>query len=144
MTDLGNRYALSALRAKRAEIAGEIVALKRKLDWAEKSLRHLDASLNILDPTGDPTQIPAKRPQKRVKLFRQGQLGAMILGALRTAQRPLATAEVVRALVESGRLGDGAEAGLKARVRSNLAHLLKTARVLKQGKGVAVLWYLKP
>jgi hypothetical protein len=143
MTDLGNRYALSALKAKRAELAGEITVLKRKLDWAETSLRHIDASLNILDPSGDPTLIPAKRPQKRVKLFRQGQLGAMIIGALRASQTPLSTAEVVRTLMVSGRLVEAAKTGLQPRVRSNLAYLQKQNRVSKIGKSRDCRWGLK-
>jgi hypothetical protein len=140
MTDLGNRYALSALRAKRGELAGEIVQLKRKLAWAEDSLRHIDASLEILDPARDPSLIPAKRPQKRIKLFRQGQLSALILGALRQAKSPLTTADVVTAVLLTGGYGEGARPGLGPRVRGNLAYLESQGRARKLGRGRKARW----
>jgi hypothetical protein len=143
MTDLGNRYALSALRAKRAELAGEITYLKRKLAWAEDSLRHLDASLLIFDPAGDPAQIPAKRPQKRVKLFRQGQLGGMILAALRSGGRPMGTHDIVTVIMDKNGYGAVARKSLGSRVRGNLAYQEVTGKIVKAGKGKAVLWSLK-
>jgi hypothetical protein len=140
MTDLGNRYALSALRAKRGELAGEIVQLKRKLTWSEDSLRHIDASLAILDPARDPALIPAKRLQKRVKLFRQGQLGALILAALRRTKTPQSTVDVVTAVLEAGGHGEEARAGLRHRVRGNLSYLEAQGRVKKLGRGRDARW----
>ncbi|HVZ27740.1 MAG TPA: hypothetical protein VG798_03710 [Rhizomicrobium sp.] len=144
MTDLGNRYALSALRAKRGELAGEIAQLKKKLAWAEDSLRHIDASLAILDPARDPAEIPAKRPQKRVKLFRQGQLGALILAALRQAKTPQTTGEVVTAVLAACGHGEGARPGLAPRVRGNLAYLEGAGRVKKLNRGRQARWAINP
>jgi len=45
---------------------------------------------------------------KRIKVFPQGELGRMILDALRNAERPLATAEIVSALLAAGGHGEGA------------------------------------
>ena len=81
--DRGARYALSALRKKRAELASEIVHLERQLRHRKDSLGHVDATLRLLDPSIDTKEIPNKRYPKRVKLFRQGELGRMILGVLR-------------------------------------------------------------
>ena len=127
-------------RAKRAELAGEIILLKRKLAWAEDNLRHLDASLLIFDLAGDPAQVPAKRPQKRVKLFRQGKLGGLILGALWRAKAPMSTAAIVDALVQVGSYGDEARPGLVARVRGNLAYLARSKRVEKIGRRRTTKW----
>ncbi len=56
MTDneLGNRYALHALRDKRATLAGEIADLKKQLAWRVSQLDHVDACLNIFEPGFDP------------------------------------------------------------------------------------------
>jgi hypothetical protein len=81
----GDRYALTALRNKRASLASEIVQLERKLRHCRESLVHVDATLKLLDPEAEPEAIPNKRPLKRIKLFRQGELGRMILGTLREA-----------------------------------------------------------
>jgi hypothetical protein len=42
----------------------------------------------IEDPQPFPNLIPAKRPQMRIKLFRQGELGRMIIDALWRAEKP--------------------------------------------------------
>ena len=44
---------------------------------------HVDATLRLLDPSIDIDQIPNKRLTRRIKLFRQGELGGLIVGVLR-------------------------------------------------------------
>ena len=68
MSDNGNRYALAALKDKRATLAGEIVKLKKKLAGRQDQIVHVDASIALFDPAYRVGSIPAKR--KRVKLFR--------------------------------------------------------------------------
>lgn len=75
MNETGNKYALAALKDKRATLAGELAQLRNKLAWAESQLKHLDATIGIFEPNLDPDSIPNKHPRKRVKLFRQGELG---------------------------------------------------------------------
>jgi hypothetical protein len=60
-----------------------IVHLERQLRHRKDTLGHVDATLRLLDPSIDAKAIPNKRYPKRVKLFRQGELGRLILGALR-------------------------------------------------------------
>ena len=47
----GNRYALSALKSKRATIAAENVPLERQLRHRKELLVHVDATLRLLDPS---------------------------------------------------------------------------------------------
>jgi hypothetical protein len=49
----GDRYALSALRNRRATIAAEIVSLERQLRHCKESLVHVDATLRLLDDSID-------------------------------------------------------------------------------------------
>lgn len=141
-TDTGNRYALTALRDKRATLAGEIADMKKRLKWAEEALGHVDACLRLLDPEIDPGSLPAKRVIRRVKLFRQGELGRMILDALRRAGRPQSTHAIVTALLEVGGHGDAARPAMTPRVRGNLAYLEKAGKLAKAGRGKAVTWRL--
>ena len=62
MNDKGNRYALAALRDKRAVLAAEIVQLERQVRHRKESLGHVDATLRLLDPSIDTDAIPNKRP----------------------------------------------------------------------------------
>ena len=67
----GDRYALSALRKRRGEIAAEIVQLEGQLRHRREMLGHIDATLKLLDPSIEVGRIKLRRPHKRIKLFRQ-------------------------------------------------------------------------
>lgn len=138
----GNQYAIAALKDQRATLAGEIEQYKRKLVWAQKQIRHVDATLHLLDPLANPGAIPAKRPQKRIKLFRQGELGRHIIDALRRAGKPLASAEIVSGVITQGGLGEAARVTLAGRIRGNLAYLERMSKVTKLGAGREAKWTL--
>lgn len=142
MNDKGNRYALAALKNQRATLASEIVSLERQLRHRKESLVHVDATLRLFDETIDLDAIPNKRSPRRIKLFRQGELGRMILDALRNADGELSTREIVTALLEAGGHGEGARRAVGGRVRGNLAYLEKRGKVSKSGSGTAARWVL--
>ncbi|HEV2653247.1 MAG TPA: hypothetical protein VGU69_18430 [Rhizomicrobium sp.] len=142
MNDLGNKYALAALKDKRATLAGEIADLKKQVAWRIEALSHVDASLHLLDPQANPNGIPLKRPRRRVKLFRQGELGNLIRDALRRAGKPVGLKEIVTALLEAGGHGESARAALTPRVRGNLAYLEKAGTVSKTGQATTAKWHL--
>lgn len=139
-TDNGNRYALVALKDKRATLAGEIAHLKKQLDWRQKALDHVDACLTLFEPGFDVSAIGAKRPRQRVKLFRQGELGRLILDTLRRAEKPLGTHQIVSAFLTAGGHGEAARSAMTPRVRGNLAYLEKAGKITKTGSGKAVQW----
>jgi hypothetical protein len=75
----GNRYAIHALKDRRATMAGEIVQMKEGISYQEEQLTHLDAVLRELDPSYKADTLPPKK-LRRVKLFGNGEL----TGSLRT------------------------------------------------------------
>jgi ABC-type antimicrobial peptide transport system permease subunit len=85
----GGRYALAALKKKRAELAAEIVGIERQLRYRKEALGHVDATLRLLDPSVDIDAIPNKRIVRRIKLFRQGELGRLIVGAILRRDYPV-------------------------------------------------------
>jgi hypothetical protein len=140
--DKGNKYALAALKGQRGSLAGEIVTLQKRLAWAQEQIRHVDAALQLLDPQLFPDLIPAKRPQKRIKLFRQGELGRLIVDSLRRAGKPLGTHAVVTAVLTAGGHGESARPALAPRVRGNLAYQEKRGTVRKIGQATTAVWTL--
>ena len=118
MNERGNKYALAALRERRAEIAGEITALERRLRHLRESMFHVDGTLKLFDPGANPKAIPSKRPYKSAKLFGAGKLNRMILDALRKGGRPMKTLEVVDAVCADLEYGVEAVNGMKSRVRT--------------------------
>lgn len=143
MDDKGNRYALSALTKRRGELASEIVELERKLRHRKELLVHVDATLKLLDPSIEVEAVPNRR-LKRVKLFRQGELGRAIRDALRVAGgRPLSTAEIVEHVIAMGGHGPEARKAVAPRVRGNLAYLVRQRAVEKTGDQREAKWQLR-
>lgn len=138
----GDRYALSALRNRRASLASDIVQLERKLRHCRESLVHVDATLRLLDGSIEPEAIPNKRPIKRIKLFRQGELGRMILDVLRNADQPVGTHEIVAHILAAGGHGNEAKPTIMPRVRGNLSYLHRNEKVSKSGTGKDVRWQI--
>lgn len=144
MSEKGNRYALAALKERRGLLAAEIVGLERQVKARKESLAHVDATLKLLDPSIDVSAIAKRRVVKRIRLFRQGELGRLILGALRDADRPLGTHEIVDRVVAAGGHKKGARKAMTARVRGNLAYLERRIRIARSGVGRATTWRLAP
>lgn len=138
----GDRYALVALKHKRATIASEIVQLERQLRHRKEMLVHVDATLRILDPSVEVEAIPNKRPPQRIKLFRQGELGRMIIDAIRRAGGEASLYDIVTALLAAGGHGEEARKTVAPRVRGNLAYLARQGKVVKEGEGRAASWRL--
>jgi len=139
----GDRYALSALKSKRATIASEIIQLERQLRHRKDMLVHVDATLKLLDPSIDIGDIRPKRPPQRIKLFRQGELGRMILDAIRRGPETGSTLrEIVTRILAIGGHGESARKTVASRVRGNLAYLVRRGKVQKVGDGRAATWRL--
>ena len=142
MNDKGNRYALAALKDKRATLAGEIVRLENQIKYRKQSLVHVDAALQLLDPAVVPDAIRNKKPYRRVKLFRQGELGRLILAALRNSKSDMPTADIVTAILKAGGHGEVARLALAPRIRGNLAYLERRGMVRKIGDSYDARWRL--
>lgn len=143
MNELGNKYALAALRERRAELAGQLTETERRLRYLQDAIVHVDGTLRLFDESADPSSIPAKKPYRRVKLFGAGKLNRLILDALREADRPLATLEVVDSIIATLGYGPEAAKGMKSRVRANLLYLWKTrGLIVKEGERATARWSL--
>ena len=141
MNEKGNRYAIHALKDRRATLASEIVQFKQGISDREEQLSHLDATLRILDPPYRADTIPPKR-LRRVKLFGNGELNRLIADALRRAEKPLGSADIAAAIVETKDYGRESIHALTRRVRANLSYLLRNKRVVKTGDRLTTRWTL--
>lgn len=140
----GDRYALVALKHKRAVIAGEIVHLERQLRHRKDMLVHVDATLKLLDPSIEVGDIPRKRPSKNINLFRSGELSRLVVDAIRRNGGSANIKEITTALLVSGSHGEEARRVITLRVRSNLAYQVRKRKVVKEGEGRVAVWLLTP
>ena len=111
-------YALSALRDKRARIAGEIEAIERNSAKLQQDLANIDATLRLFHPGADPSHITSIRPKWRGVYFRQGERLRLVLEALRDADGPLTQARIAEYLMRAKGL-DPTDRSLRAVVVNN-------------------------
>lgn len=138
----GNKYAVMALKHKRATLAGEIARMEVSLEWKRQQLIHVDATLALFGQS-DPDAIPNVKPYKRIMLFKQGELAQAVRDALRRAGKPLLLSEVVEGVREGTGLDESAIPALRQRVRASLQYLWGTHKaVTKAGRGTRVTWAL--
>jgi hypothetical protein len=94
-------YAISALRHKRARLAGEIEAAEHRLAKEREKLAALDATLRLFHPDADPAHLTPIRPIMRCSLFRHGEQRRLCREALRDAGGPLPTRLVTEYLMRA-------------------------------------------
>lgn len=73
---MGEPHVISALVAKRAELAGQMVDLDRQKVALKAQLRHVDHTLAIFGYADPPRDIPPKRPH--VYRFKRRELPKLI------------------------------------------------------------------
>jgi hypothetical protein len=139
MNEKGNRYAIHALKDRRATTAREIAPMKEGISYREEQLSHLDAVLRELDPSYRADSIPPKR-LRRVKLFGNGELTGLVADALRRAEKPLASSDVAEAIVEAKGYGRESIHALTRRVRANVSYQLRNKRIVKTGDRLTARW----
>ena len=138
-----NTFAIPALKEKRAAIAGRIISLKRQITKHHKELASLDATILLFEPAYKIGSIKPIRKQQRSKLFKLGELGRLIIDALRRADGvPMATCDIVAAVSVAIGQGKASEAALAATVNSNLAYMARREKVTKMANRKNVLWRL--
>ena len=138
MADL---HVISALREKRALVAGLIEKLERKLEQHRADLTHIDGVLRLFQPDRDPDEIKPKRTYaKRTRYFARNELARLCMGALRDAPGLITTDEIA-AQVIAAKGFEMADATLRASIRDQLLTVLRVARrrgtVEQMGLGAA-------
>jgi len=133
---------VSALVAKRAEIAGVIAQTERQLGQFRADLVHLDAALRLFAPELEPKTIPVRKVRQADLWFEQGELPRRVLDALRRAGEPIRAPDVVRAVMIDKGL-DPADrqsfARVQWKVRDTLNRLNKRGLLVPDGVGHGVL-----
>jgi hypothetical protein len=100
-------HVVTALKAKRAELAGEVQAAEKRVDQLRVDLVHVDAVLHLFDPSAEPDAIPARRPYRRNGWFSDGELPRRILDTLRTSPEPLSASTLAKRIVAQKGFAEG-------------------------------------
>jgi hypothetical protein len=98
---MADPHVISALREKRALVAGLIEKLERKLEQHRADLTHIDGVLRLFQPDRDPGEIKPKRTYaKRTRYFARNELGRLCMDALRGAPGLMTTDEIAAQVID--------------------------------------------
>src|ERR1700738_4161120 len=129
MADL---HVISALREKRALIAGLIEKLERKLEQHRADLTHIDGVLRLFQPDRDPGDIKPKRTYaRRTRYFARNELSRLCMDALRAADGAAMTTEAIAGRIVEAKGFDAADAVMRKAVGEQALAMLRSFR--KQG-----------
>jgi hypothetical protein len=141
---MSTTHVVSALRTKRAELSGEVLALQKRLEKARDDLDAVDRTLRIFDPAQTPENILPVVKRKGDKLFAYGECTRAIMNTLRVAPEPLTAQQIAEQVALDCRLKtetpDVAET-LLARVNGALVKMKR--RELAVGEGKPARWLSK-
>jgi hypothetical protein len=82
---LAEPHVISALRAKRAELSGDLIAAQKRLEKLRDDLDAVDRTLRVFDPRQHPEKIRPVVKRKGDRMFGYGECTRAILNALRDA-----------------------------------------------------------
>jgi hypothetical protein len=144
---MADPHIISALREKRALVAGLIEKLERKLEQHRADLTHIDGVLRLFQPEHDPASIKPKRPYaRRTRYFARNELSRLCMDALRAADGALLTTDDFAGQVIEAKGFDAADAVLRKAIGDQSLAVMRSFRkrgmVEQIGLGRGVRWKL--
>jgi hypothetical protein len=140
---MSTTHVISALRDKRAELAGDVLATQKRLEKLRDDLDAVDRTLRIFDPNRSPDSIRPVVKRKGDKLFAYGECMRAIMNTLRVATEPMTAEQIAEQVALDCRLGTESPdiaATLLARVKQAMVKM--RARGLAIGEGKPTRWAL--
>jgi hypothetical protein len=144
---MADPHVISALREKRALVAGLVEKLERKLEQHRADLTHIDGVLRLFQPDRDPAEIRPKRVYvRRTRYFARNELSRLCMDALRAADGALLTTDEIAGRIIEAKGFDAADAALRKAIGEQSLALLRSFRkrgiVDQIGLGRGVRWKL--
>jgi len=96
---MADPHVVTALRKRRAELAGDIELATRHLRQLRASLEHLDATLCLFDPAAVPETIDPKVWRPKADWAKRGEMSRGVLDTLRRASGPLCSRDIAVVLM---------------------------------------------
>jgi hypothetical protein len=122
---MADTHVISALRSKRAELSGELIAVEKRIVQLRADIGSLDAAIRIFDPTSEPhNKIRPILRRKKPAFIPRGQCSRAILDMLRHADDAMTAREIATQLAARYQMdasNSGAMNALVAKVRNTLA-----------------------
>jgi hypothetical protein len=144
---MADPHVISALREKRALVAGLIEKLERKLEQHRADLTHIDGVLRLFQPDRDPGDIKPKRAYaRRTRYFARNELSRLCMDDLRGAGGALMTTDDIAGRLIEAKGFDAADTVLRRAIGEQVLTIMRSFRkrgtVEQIGLGRGVRWKL--
>jgi hypothetical protein len=127
---MSDPHVVSALRRKRAEVAGMIRDLDGRVHALRRDLAHIDATLKLFDAKAEPRLIKPVRPYRpRNRLFEKKELSIRVMNALREGGAPMTIEAITERIMREKGLDEPAGRMIRGVVAIALRALKRRAIV---------------
>src|SRR5271168_4057718 len=101
---MSESHVISSLRAKRAELDGELRQAEKRIIQLRADLQSIDGAIRVFDPSLVLQTILPKLKRKPPTQFRHGQFSKAVLDTIRRAGVPVTVRDVATQLVSDFRI----------------------------------------
>ena len=102
---MADSHVITALRAKRDEVASFIHDLEKRVRQMRANLGHIDATIKLLSPD-DTEALPARRRYRRSRYFSAGDLPRLCADVMRQAKgKPITSRAIAEAVITARSIG---------------------------------------
>ena len=128
---MAESHVVSALVAKRGELAGDVQRHRRELRRLDEQLIHLDAAIRLFAPDYDLSEVRPRQRRMGQRRFAQGECQRLVLETLRDAPEALSDRQVEAAVAASKGVEaqSPAQAGLEKTTLATLRRLAKKGAI---------------
>jgi hypothetical protein len=95
---VSDSHVISALREKRAELSGELIAAEKRILQLREDISSLDRTIRVFDPTAEPHTIRPILRRKKPTIIPRGQCSRAVLDILRHTASPMTAREIAAQL----------------------------------------------
>jgi hypothetical protein len=137
---MGDPHVISALRSKRAELSGELIAAEKRIVQLRSDIVSLDGAIRVFDPTAMPDKIRPILRRKQPTLIRRGQCSRAVLDTLRDANTASTVREIAAQLAARYQLDASDRDAMKALIAKVRNTLARQKGLASEMRGDAKAW----
>jgi hypothetical protein len=140
---MADPHVISALREKRAELSGELIAAEKRIVELRADIDSLDRTIRVFDPTSEPHTIRPILRRKRPTPIPRGQCSRAILDMLRLAEVPMTAREIAAQLAARYQMDASNMVAMKALVAKVRNTLARQKGLASEMRSDAKAWRVK-
>jgi hypothetical protein len=139
---MADPHVISALRNKRAELSGELIAAEKRILQLRDDVANLDRTIRVFDPTAEPHTIQPILRRRKSTLIPRGQCSRAVLDMLRHADDPMTAREIATQLAARYRLNTYDTDAMNALIGKLRNTLARQTALVSELRGDAKVWKL--